>query len=240
MTVAIWSADFQSLPLKDMIVQAASPDRVTLVDCARTGKKMLCLTTQPGDIDIAFSGKEQRADVYRCVPGTADPVLFGEGDEVWWAHSIMFPDTFKAPLWHPYIVADWHAVGNAAQACLHVNFRRWPGRDDLPGVLQIQRWYGNPAAPSEKYVTLGVPTRNMWYDFLHHIIWSRAGGTYECWLNKKLITQQSGPTLFDDGEPVYMKLANYHLPWEDQPDVPSSVYHDRVRVGPTRASVDYV
>lgn len=236
-----WGADFQSLPLKDFIVQAKDPSRVSLVDCTRTGKKALCLTTQPGDTNIVFSGTEERCDLYHCIPGTEDPYTFGEGDEIWVAHSIMFPDDFKAPLWHPYIVFDFHGVGRgptaAVQASMHINFRRWAKRDDLPGQLQLQRFFGNPAAPSERYVTLGVPTRNTWYDFLHHFVWSSGAGLYEAWLNKVHVTTQKGPTLYDTGERVYMKLANYHLPWTDQPNVPSSVIHDRVRMGTTQASV---
>lgn len=241
-----WSANLESLsfleqsPTRDLIWQAKDKSRFSLVDVARTGRKATMFTTLPGDTDIAGSKALERTDVYLCIPGTAAPSTYGEGIEQWWAHSVMFPDSFQQPLWHPYVVFDFHNTGEALYANMHLNFQRIAGDDKAPGLLRLQRFFGDPQKPTERYVTLGALRRNDWYDFVYHVRWSSGNdGFFTAWLNGRLVMDDVGPTLYK-GQSVYMKLANYHLPFRpgvDGTPAPSSVIHDRVRLGPTWESV---
>lgn len=238
----LWKADFSVLalvdghPKKDLILQAQDPSRATLIDVPRTGAKALKLTTHPGDINIAGSQIEQRCDVYHAKLGTADPMGYGEGYEGWWIHSILLPDDFQAPLWHPYILFDFHGVMRASGANLQINFQRTQGDDTKPGIMQIQINCGDPMNLTTHNGLIGLPEKNLWYDFVHHIKWTSTGtGFIDSWVNGRRILAYKGPTLFQ-GDTTYLKMANYHLPWSDIPDIASSVIHDRVMHG-TQASI---
>src|SRR5256885_1887992 len=69
--------------------QAKAPDRVTLVEVA--GRSGVRLRTLPGDRDIAGSGEAERADL------ALSPEASGcfEGQEQWWAHSLLFPSDYE-------------------------------------------------------------------------------------------------------------------------------------------------
>src|SRR5207248_45867 len=71
--------------------QAKAPDRVTLVEVA--GRSGVRLRTLPGDRDIAGSGEAERADL------ALSPEASGcfEGQEQWWAHSLLFPSDYELP-----------------------------------------------------------------------------------------------------------------------------------------------
>lgn len=231
--------------MSNLTLQAGDPSRATLVDVARTGGKALKLTTQTGDTNVAFSGLLRRCDVYASIPGTADPVLYGEGATMWVNHSVMFPDDFQAPRWHPYTVFDFHDLSNVSAAGggnFHLNFQKVGEAahvDDFataPGVLRLQWYAGDPLAPTERHVLLDWITRNVWYDFVHHVRWSSTNhGFWHSWVNGVRVASYVGPTMFA-GDPVYLKLANYHLPvsdaeiaafgWSATPA--SSVIHDLV------------
>lgn len=238
----LWQADFSKLflpigsPTKDLVLQARDQSRISLIDVPRTGGKALRLHTEPGDTQIAGSLIEQRCDVYHTYPGTAAPYGYGQGYEGWWAHSILLPDDFQAPFWHPYIIFDFHGVMDSAGANLQINHRRTPGDDTKPGIMQIEINCGDPQHPTTHYGLIGLPVKNFWYDFVHHIRWSSTGnGFIDSWVNGRRILAYKGPTLYQ-GDTTYLKMANYHLPWSDIPDLPSSVIHDRVMHG-TQASI---
>lgn len=233
-----WAADFQSLPLKGFTPQCKDPSRVSLVDCARTGGKALKLTTLPGDHDVVFSGAMERCDAYQCKPGTADRVLYTGGTQ-WWANSFWLGDDFQLPNGESYMLVDWHNFPEQfGQSNAIIDFVN--GNDPDPahwGKLQLRRFVGDPAKPTERGVIIGKPERNVWYDFVHHVKWSAtADGFFQSWLNGKLIMDHTGPTLYQGaGQGCYFKLANYHAPVNGRA---SSVVHDRVRMGTTRASVE--
>lgn len=230
--MVIWQADFSKLslvdgdPRKDLILQAKDPSRASLVQVQRTEQGALSLNTQPGDTDIVGSGAMERCDVYQSIPGTADPVIFGEGHTHWVGHSILLPDGFQAPSGTSYVLFDFHNTGDSISAPFHVNFvNTWKGNTDNLGLLQLQRFTGNPQDPIQHPVFIGPPIKNMWYDFVYHIRWSSGSdGYFKAWLNAKLVMDHKGPNLFK-GQGVYLKLANYHLPVNN---TQSSVIHDKV------------
>lgn len=235
----IWQADFQSLPLKDLAVQAKDASRVSLVDVERTGRKALQLTAQPGDNNVAGSGAMERCDVFQAVPGGSAPKLYGDGTEQWLAHSIMFPDAFQFPMGPAHVLFQFHNYPDfPGMPNLLVNFVNWNGDNKKLGQLQLQRWVGDPTKPTERSVALGLPQKNVWYDFVYHVLWTpSAAGYFTAWLNGRLVMEHVGPTLYENSR-VYMKLSNYHAPPQAmmQPRA-CSVIHDRVILGTTAEDV---
>lgn len=241
-----WKEDFSSLDVIGVpgVISAATwmreskdASRVTLIPCARSGGTSLRLHTEPTDTDIEWSGTMARCDIYRCHKGTADPEVYGNGSSFWFAHSIMLPDDFQAPSGTSYVLADFHNTGKSASASFHVNHvNTWNGNTENLGLLQLQRFIGSdPMNPSSHAVLLGPPQKNVWYDFLYHVRWSEKGdGYFDAWMNGRLVMQHEGPTLFP-GQGVFWKCANYWTPNGKA----SSVIHDRIRLGTTRASVEW-
>src|SRR2546430_15074137 len=72
---AVWSCEFTNSPTDcGLYLEAAASTRATLVGPGRDGPTAVPLTTQPGDINIAGSGPEQRPE-----PGAAPtPTQTGE------------------------------------------------------------------------------------------------------------------------------------------------------------------
>lgn len=224
--------NFNTLPLLGWTIQSADPaKRVSLV-ANRTGGKALCLSTEPGDIDVAYSGLMERCDAYMSHPGTVDPFGF-LGCELEIYHSLFLPrDRFRLPIGESYVLADLHGWRKDASAAnFMVNFVNWnsPMQDKL-GWLQIQLFHGNPVSPTEYAVALCVPTFDTWYDFHHQVrLSSGQDGYFRSSLNGVPVLSYRGPTTFA-ADFVYFKLANYHAIRTDIPSVPCSVIHDSVQV----------
>ena len=105
------------------IEQAKVPGRASIVPIGRDGTTSVRLHTEPGDNNVAGSGDMERDDLYLSVPGTADPLVFNQGEEHWWAHSILFPNDFAIPTWQMYVVSDFHHTGATGQANFQINFQ---------------------------------------------------------------------------------------------------------------------
>lgn len=236
---------FNALPDCGFVEQAKVPGRATLTTISRDGGTALRLHTEPGDNNVVGSGAMERDDVYLAKPGTADPEVYGEGVEQWWAHSIYFPNDFTVPTsYQGYNVFDFHNSGNGGQANFHVAFAPW---EDVahPGLLRFIGYGGdgnNPAAGAYEAV-IGQVQKNVWYDFVYHVRWSSGpDGFFDAWVNGKHVLARRGPTLYA-GQGVYLKLANYHVPvCEPYPTCigshpASSVIHDRVVRGNSAAAV---
>ena len=225
------------------IEQAEVSGRSSLSKIARDGGTALRLHTEPGDNNVVGSGAMERDDVYLTKKGSADPEVYGEGVEQWWAHSIYFPDDFTVPTWQAYVVFDFHnSADGAGQANFHVAFE--PQTDiTQPGNLSFIGFGGANDMDGRYDAVIGQVQKNAWYDFVYHVRWSSgADGFFDAWVNGKRVLAHRGPTLYA-GQGVYLKLANYHLPiCEPYPKCvgshkPSSVIHDRVVRGPTAQAV---
>ncbi len=194
--------------------QAKTPGRATLVDIARSGKTAIRLRTEPGDAGVNGSGQWERNDLSLPPAATA----CSQGQEHWWAHSVLFPSDYVVPPYGGGVVMDFHHTGPRGQANFHV--------DAMPNPVGLRlRGYGGPTVDGGEYkVTLGPVKKNVWYDFVYHVKWSSdADGFMTAWLNGRKVLSYRGPTLYR-GMGCYLKLANYHVPFGQ----PSSVIHDRV------------
>src|SRR5258706_11490458 len=229
-----WS-DFEN-SYCDFIEQSALGDappssrRSSLVATSRSATRGVRLHTEPGDTNVHGSGDWERNDILK----TADSSYCNEGQEEWWAVSIMFPSDYVFPPGPGAgIVMDFHHNGSSGQANYEIQ--------TIPGIGLRARGYGGPTLNQGQYDAL-IPdpygavanvTRNVWYDFVFHVRWSSSGnGVMEGWLNGRKYSSYNGATLYSRLS-CYLKLANYHAPF----GAPSSVIYDRVVRGTSAADV---
>jgi polysaccharide lyase-like protein len=179
----------------DFTEQAKVPGRAAIVSGGRDGTTSARLHTEPSDFDVAGSGGMERNDLYLSQPGTADPALFGEGADQWWAHSIQFPNDFAIPNWHMYVLLDFHQFPNdSKQANFHINFQQRANSNEFGDL--IFRGYGgedlfNPNTPNPYTATIAEGganppiSKNVWYDFVYHVKWSSGpDGYFAGWVRK--------------------------------------------------------
>jgi len=210
--------------------QAKEPGRATIVNVAREGNTGVRLHTEPGDANVSGSGSAVRNDLSLS---QADTGCY-EGQEHWWAHSVLFPSDYVSPANGWGVAFDFHQTGSGGGSTGQANFHVDTSRFD--GLLHLRGYGGPPGTPynSDKYeVTLGPIVKNTWYDFVYHVKWSSANdGFMIAWLNGTKVLEHYGPTLYT-GQGCYLKLANYH----SDVGAPSSVVHDRVLRGSTPQAV---
>lgn len=228
---AAWSCTFPTSSLDCALsLQAAAPDRASLVTDARDGSNAVKLTTQPGDVDLFGSGTAERADLELSPSGS----YCNQGQEEWWAHSLMFPNDYVVPpagaIWNWGIVFDFHHTGQLGQPNFQIA--------SLPTGLQLWVSGGptivnSPGDPGFYSVSIGTVQKNVWYDFMYHVKWSAGSdGFFQAWLNGQQVMSFNGPTLYS-GQSCYLKLGNYHTPL----GVPISVIHERIVRGTSQADV---
>jgi hypothetical protein len=202
-----------------------------IVGPGRDGPTAVRLTTQPGDSNLFGSGTSERADL-ELAP---DASYCNQGQEEWWAHSVMFPDDYVIPpsgaTWNWGVVLDFHnTTAGAGQA----NFMVY----SAPTGLEL-RIAGGPNAvslstdPGFYSVAIGPVSKSVWYDFVYHVKWSSgADGLFQAWLNGKQVMNYSGANLYV-GQSCYLKVANYHTAL----GVPLGVIHSRIVRGTSQADV---
>lgn len=211
----------------------APPDTARRSSLVSTSRGMsLQLHTEPGDDQVHGSGTWERDDVGKA----PDPSYCNEGQEEWWAVSVMFPSDYVYPPGpESGVVLDWHHNSSSGLPNLSIDTMpnglgmrvRGQGGDTLNGG-QYTSWFNDPYNGGTNDVT-----RNVWYDFVFHIKWSStSAGFSEAWLNGKKIHTYSGATLYT-GISCYFKLANYHEPFGKA----SSIIFNRLVRGTSAADV---
>src|SRR5437016_5438406 len=229
---AVWSCEFTNSPTDcGLSLQAAASTRATLVGPGRDGPTAVQLTTQPGDINIAGSGSNDRADLTLSPSST----YCNQGQDEWWAHSVMFPPGYVPPpvaaVWNWGAVFDFH---NSAAGGGQPNFMVYA----TPTGLELHMAGGAntvnlPTDPGYYSIAIGPIVKNVWYDFVYHVKWSSGSdGLFQAWLNGQQVMNYSGPNLYV-GQSCYLKIANYHT----ELGVPVSVVHSRVVMAHTQADV---
>ena len=232
-----WSCDFENeycgfLEQSKLGDAPPSARRSSLVAPSRSGKLAVRLHTEPGDNNVHGSGTWERDDL-SYGPSSA---YCNQGQEEWWAHSVLFPDDYVFP---PVggaagIIFDFHHNASSGQSNFEVQ--------TIPGVGLRLEGHGGATIDGGRYdfviadpygAPAGSVKKNVWYDFVYHVKWnSTSSGLMEAWLNGKKVMTYNGPTLYT-GISCYLKLANYHGPF----GLPSSVIHDRVIRGNSAAAV---
>src|SRR6266705_1125740 len=229
---AVWSCEFTNSPTDcGLFLQAAASTRATLVGPGRDGPTAVQLTTQPGDINIAGSGSNERADLTLSPSST----YCNQGQDEWWAHSLMFPPGYVPPpvasVWNWGALFDFH---NSSPGGGQPNFMVYA----TPTGLELHMAGGAntvnlPSDPGYYSIAIGPITKNVWYDFVYHVKWSSGSdGLFQAWLNGKQVMNYSGPNLYV-GQSCYLKIANYHTAL----GVPVSVVQSRVVMAHTQADV---
>lgn len=226
---AAWSCTFASSPTEcGFSLQAAAPDRAALITQARDGSNAVQLTTQPGDSELSGSGTAERADLELSPSGD----YCNEGQEEWWAHSLMFPSDYVVPTgdgnWG--VVFDFHHTGQTGQA----NFQIFSTPTGLEfGIAGGPTVIDSVSDPAFNVVSIGPVTPGVWYDFMYHVKWSSGSdGFFQAWLNGQQVMNFSGPTLYA-GQSCYLKVANYHTPT----GAPVSIVHNRIVRATAQADV---
>src|SRR6184192_3213511 len=229
---AVWSCEFTNSPTDcGLFLQAAASTRATLVGPGRDGPTAVQLTTQPGDINIAGSGSNERADLVLARSST----YCNQGQDEWWAHSLMFPPGYVPPpvasVWNWGALFDFH---NSSPGGGQPNFMVYA----TPTGLELHMAGGAntvnlPSDPGYYSIAIGPITKNVWYDFVYHVKWSSGSdGLFQAWLNGRQVMNYSGPNLYV-GQSCYLKIANYHT----ELGLPVSVVHSRVVMAHTQADV---
>lgn len=225
-----WSCSFQrSIEACGLHQQGRDGGRAQLLPRGRDDGGAVLLHTEPGDDRVNGSGNWERNDL--LLPPSA--AYCNEGQEEWWAHSVLFPGDFIMPR-DGGVVMDFHHNASSGQA----NFEL----QTIAGIGLRFRGYGG-ARVNEGQFTYGIEdpfgaargtvARNVWYDFVYHVRWSSGSGGYvEAWVNGRRVMRHRGPTLYA-GISCYLKIANYHAPHGQ----PSFVVHDRVLRGSSAAAV---
>ena len=208
----------------------AAGRRSTLVETSRSGTRGVRLHTEPGDSGVRGSGHWERDDLMKA----PDPSYCNEGQEEWWAISVLFPSDFVFPPGpEAGIIMDFHHTGADGQANYEIQ--------TIPGIGLRARGYGGAsvnggrfeARIADPYGASANVVRNAWYDFVFHVRWSSGGnGLMEGWLNGRKFQSHTGPTLYA-GMSCYLKLANYHAPSGQS----SSIVFDRIVRGARAADV---
>ncbi len=229
---AVWSCEFTNSPTDcGLYLEAAASTRAALVGPGRDGPTAVQLTTQPGDINIAGSGSNDRADLVLARSST----YCNQGQDEWWAHSLMFPPGYVPPpvasVWNWGAVFDFH---NSSPGGGQPNFMVYA----TPTGLELHMAGGAntvnlPSDPGYYSIGIGPITKNVWYDFVYHVKWSSGSdGLFQAWLNGRQVMNYSGPNLYV-GQSCYLKIANYHT----ELGLPVSVVHSRVVLAHTQADV---
>src|SRR5437764_623284 len=229
---AVWSCEFTNSPTDcGLYLEAVASNRATIVSPGRDGPTAVQLTTQPGDINIAGSGSNDRADLALARSST----YCNQGQDEWWAHSLMFPPGYVPPpvasVWNWGALFDFH---NSSPGGGQPNFMVYA----TPTGLELHMAGGAntvnlPSDPGYYSIAIGPITKNVWYDFVYHVKWSSGSdGLFQAWLNGRQVMNYSGPNLYV-GQSCYLKIANYHT----ELGLPVSVVHSRVVMAHTQADV---
>ena len=229
----IFSCDFTApLTSYGFTEQSKVPGRATLVKS--NGRTCVRLHTEPGDNNVAGSVDMERDDLQLNQ-------VISEGQEEWWAHSVLFPSDYVDPptsqaggVWQAGVVFDFHnSLPGGGQANFMVIAMPVAAiSPDRPTGLSFQMSWGSQTAPQAQNYPIGSITRNVWYDFVYHVLWSSTNGYLTAMVGGVQKMAYKGPTLYP-GQTVYPKLANYHSAFGKA----SSVLHSRLIRGKTQQSV---
>jgi hypothetical protein len=215
-------------------ILAKAPTRASLVNTARIGTKGVQLRTAGNDTGIGNSGGAERCDLV----STAAKSNGFEGRESWWAWSLYLPDEFQIPPPslpnHWYVTLQWHCEpsnmggGQGPMVCLYIlNYAP-------SGSHFVWRVKGGTTVVDHRVNPFGTeePQKNIWYDFVQHVIWSLnpAVGRTRLWARKGNAAQYdlkddwTGGNLYVEAPAARIQPSNYH----SNSGVASAIIYDRI------------
>lgn len=216
----LWSCDFEGTRCDLHEQSKVEPQARSYFAPGREGGTAIALLTEPGDDQVHGSGTWERDDLE--LPPSPD--YCNEGQEEWWAMSVLFPDTYVPSVLGA--VMDFHDNSGMGLANFHLTAKG------------TELWFDGFGAdllkPVEYHAHVAPILRNLWYDFTYHVKWSSGpDGFMVAWLNGYKMLSYQGPTLYK-GISCYLKLANYHAPNGS----PSAIVFDRVMRGTSAKAVE--
>jgi hypothetical protein len=211
-SAVVWACDFEGTYCGMQEQSKVEPARRSrFVSVARDGRQAVELITLPGDDQVHGAGDWERDDLE--LPPSPD--YCNEGQDEWWAVSVLFPDGYEATTALGEVMT-FHQDGSGAPPNFNVVAK--------PDGLRLDGFYGELKNPGEYRVELGRIRRNEWYDFVYHVRWtSKDDGLFVAWLNGNKVLVHHGPTLYA-GLSCYFKLSNYH----SSSPRPSAIIFDRL------------
>jgi len=202
------------------------------------GSTAIKFTTQLRDQCVHTSECGTGTDFERSEMSLDEPQTGAvRGQEQWWAESVYFPSAFTVTPgnYNSSLFMQFHGTNSAAN--INMNVMNEPGGRLIIRAQAVggdQYSYHTPGGDFVPGECIDVLTRNVWYDFVHRIVWSDNGtGVQEMWMRKgtdppvKVLSHSGINTLFA-GEGTYFKFGTYHFA---QLDGSSSVIIDRIRRG---------
>ncbi len=224
-----WIADFETGDFSqwDREPQFVHDDIQIVESPVRAGRYAARFSLAPGDNPLGDDG--ERAELLRT--GFED-----EGTESWWAWSTYFPTDFAAEqgsnAWT--IFAHWVSIGDPFVGCspplvLDVSA---DGKESLRLLVRggAPKLSGSTcSAPPTKRFILATLSRERWYDFVMHVVWSADAtqGEVQLWLDGREVVPLTRVATLFAGAGVYPKLGLYRSPSA----VHSSLIVDELRRG---------
>jgi hypothetical protein len=234
--------------------RADDSSRIGLVNFGRSGSSAIRLTTQNLD------------DQVKTAPGGWERSMIGpdvnetnakEGVAHWWAHSVYFPtDLQMSPeeiLFFQFNVSGPGGSRNVAN--LNLNLYKEPTTNSRLVIRARVTGAGGLNEHGDQYLysaggktlkgqavhVMTEPWKGVWYDFVHHVKWSRTGtGFHRIWMRKgngpvqQVLDKPNINTLHSSETASRLTLGTYHDP---VPVETHSLIHDRIRRGKTFESV---
>lgn len=225
----LFKGDFETGDLSQwQAVQRAEDDRIEVVSSPTDGGKYAArFKVHPGDVVEAGRGHGNRAEVF-ARHGLGSQALTGawpdpEGSERWYGWSTFFPNDFPVfsdgDDWQLFL--QWKNYG-AGSPPLDMRLRN--------NKMEFHTW----AKTIE---------RGRWNRFMAHIKWSPDSnvGFVEFWYDGKLVVPKDYTATMRDGEcdrgiSNYFKIGLYRSSGINSI---TSIYHDNVRIGTTKESVEH-
>ena len=230
----LWRGDFETNDFSQWRGhgQAAERSRITIVTSVegkpvRQGKYAARFEVQSGDSHVAGSGEGGRAELLL----TSATTQGAEGHEQYWAWSTYFPSDFASAGGRWNYFTQFHHSGSTGQV---------PIAFVVAQKTQLELVCNNgtdPKKPKQRRFALAPLRRGNWYDFIFHVKWStdESVGFVEVWVDGKPVVPKTMIATLYPGMSVYLKQGFYRA----KAKVDTVIYHDGMRVGSTRESVEH-
>jgi hypothetical protein len=221
----VWQGGFETGDFSEWHgVQAKSSGATIVESPVREGRYAARFRVSPGDEAFGSHGGDRAESVL-----TQAQTDGYEGQEQWWAWSIMFSPGFSSRAdsdWNYF--TQFHHTGSTGQVNVHFSANgqvmTFVVCNGVPQKSRCRKWNIDPDRVNSR-----------WYDFVFHVRWSssRKRGFVELWENGVSVVPFTRIATLYPGQGVYLKQGIYRTP---QPRT-SAIYVDGTRWGTGYPSV---